>query len=177
MRCLRLRSVRIEVYVAISVQDYLIDQGAIDWPEVLSAWRWLLPSELTLWFANRFADLFLLLPDGTVHMLDVGAGSLAKLADSRDDFSSKIEENANNWLMIPLVDQLVAAGKRLQPGQCYGLIMPPVIGGDYTIENCAVYPIGDYLGAYGSIQEQISDLPDGTQVVIKVRKEKTDEKS
>jgi hypothetical protein len=54
--------------VAISVADYLIDQSGIDWPKALASWSWLLPPEFTLWLVNRFADLFLVLPDGSVHL-------------------------------------------------------------------------------------------------------------
>jgi hypothetical protein len=44
---------------------------------------------------NRFGDLFVVFGDGTVHMLDVGAGTLNKLANSRDDFASKLDEGDN----------------------------------------------------------------------------------
>ncbi|MFN0053025.1 MAG: T6SS immunity protein Tdi1 domain-containing protein [Planctomycetales bacterium] len=156
--------------MAISIADYLIDQTGIEWPQVLASWSWLLPPKFTLWLVNRFADMFLVLPDGTVHRLDVGAGTLTKLADSQDDFSVKIDEddNANQWLMIPLVDKMVASGAVLGPGECYGFKTPPTLGGDYTVENAGPLPVWDYLGAYGSIHEQLQALPDGSQVVLKV---------
>jgi hypothetical protein len=90
---------------------------------VLSSWSWLLPPKFTLWMVNRFGDLFLVPPDGVVYMLDVGGGTLTKLAESRDEFGNRIDEddNANQWLMIPLVDRMVAAGITLKAGQCYGL--------------------------------------------------------
>ncbi|WP_010584427.1 T6SS immunity protein Tdi1 domain-containing protein [Schlesneria paludicola] len=156
--------------MAISVADYLIDQSGIEWPNVLASWSWLLPPNFTIWLVNRFADLFLVLPNGTVHMLDVGGGTLTKLADSRDEFCAKIDEddNANQWLMIPLVDQMVAAGAVLQPGKCYGFKTPPVLGGVYTVENVGPLSVWDYLGAYGSIHEQLQDVPDGSQVILKL---------
>jgi hypothetical protein len=156
--------------VAISVADYLIDQSGIDWHKALASWSWLLPPEFTLWLVNQFADQFLILPDGTVHMLDVGAGMLSQVADSRDDFCNKIDEddNANQWFMIPLVDRMVAAGVVLQPGQCYGFKTPPVLGGEYTVKNAGPLPVWDYLGGYGSIHEQLRDVPEGSQVVLKV---------
>ena len=70
--------------------------------------------------------------------------------------------------MIPLVDRMVAAGVVLRPGQCYGFAMLPVLGGDYTVENSGPLPVCDYLGAYGSIHEQLRDVPEGSQVVLKV---------
>jgi hypothetical protein len=156
--------------MAVSLSDYLLDQSGIDWSRALAPWSWLLPSEFTLWLVNRFADLFLVLPDGTVHMLDVGVGTLSKLADSRDEFCTRMDEedNANQWFMIPLVDRMTAAGLILGPGECYGFKTPPVLGGNYTVENAGPLPVQDYLGAYGSIHEQLREMPDGTQVVLKV---------
>ena len=75
--------------VPISIRDYLIDQAGIDWSATLTPWSWLVPSEFTLWLVTRIADLFLVMPDGTVHMLDVGNGSLEKIAESREDFAAK----------------------------------------------------------------------------------------
>jgi hypothetical protein len=156
--------------VAIAIADYLIDQNGIDWPKALATWSWLVPPEFTLWLVNRFADLFIVLPNNTVHMLDVGVGTLTKVADSRDEFATKIDEDntMNQWLMVPLVDRLVAAGVVLHPGQCYGFKVPLVLGGDYTVENIASMTLLDYLGAYGSIHEQLRDVPEGTQVVLNV---------
>ncbi len=121
---------------------------------------------------NRFGDLFLIMPDGSVHMLDIGAGSLTKLAASKDEFSRMIDEdgNANDWLMIPLIDRLMAAGVLLQPGECYSLLTPPVLGGDYTVENTVVLPVAEHYGLYGSYHKQLRGVPDGTNVVLKVQK-------
>jgi hypothetical protein len=152
------------------IQDYLIDQDGIDWSSALATWHWILPPEFTLWLVNHIGDLFIVLDDGSVHMLDIGGGTLEKVAENRDDFAKKIDENSNeqNWLAIPLVDSLNAAGVRLQPRQCYAYKLLPILGGDYSIENFSPIDIADYLGAYGSIHEQLSNVPDGTQVQLKV---------
>jgi hypothetical protein len=121
---------------------------------------------------NRYGDLFLILPDGSVHMLDVGGGLLPKLAESKDGFSCVIDEdnNADDWLMIPLVDRLVEAGVHLKPGECYSFLIPPILGGDYTVENTVVLPITEHFGVYASYHEQLRDVPDGSKVVINVQK-------
>lgn len=154
------------------LHDYIIDHRQVDWPSVLHGWSWLLPPAFTVWIMNRFGDLFIVPDDGTVHMLDVGAGTLTKMAESRDDFANKLDEgdNANQWLMSPLVDRLVASGLTLREGQCYSFKQPPVLGGNYTIDNTCVLPIPEHYGADGSIHGQIKDRPDGSQVVISVKK-------
>jgi hypothetical protein len=103
-------------------------------------------------------------------LLDVGAGQLAKVADDRDDFRRRIvdDDNANDWLAIPLVDKLVGAGLRLQSGQCYAFKTLPILGGDYIVDNFGIMPVGDWLACLGSIHEQLQDVPDGSNVVLDV---------
>src|SRR5260370_26503550 len=102
--------------MTMSVHDYLIDHNGFDWPHILSPWAWLLPVQLTVWLMNRYGDLFLVFDDGMVQMLDIGTGTLKCVAVNREEFSTKIDEgnNANEWLMIPLVDRLVPAVSHLQ---------------------------------------------------------------
>ena len=152
----------------MSIHDYLIDDSSLDWANLLTPWAGLLPRELTVWLVNRFGDLFLVFQNGAVHMLDVGQGKVKKVANSRDDFSSKLDEgdNANQWLMVPLIDELVQAGVRLRPGTCYTYRKPPIIGGDYSVENTAVVPIAEHYGFYGDLYQQTKDIRDGTPVIL-----------
>jgi hypothetical protein len=131
--------------MTVSITDYLTDQRGTDWSNALSTWSWLLPAEFTLWLVNRFGDLSIVLEDGAVCMLDVGAGTLSKVAESRDDFCTKIDqrERAIEWLLVPFVDRLVGAGMLLKPGQCYGFAMPLVLGGQYSIENVRQISVAD----------------------------------
>ncbi len=151
------------------ITDYIIDHNDFDWPTLLADWAWLLPEEFTVWLINRYGDLFLVFNDGTVHMIEIGRGTIEQLAENRDEFSRKIDEddNASDWLMIPLVDSLVKAGKILYAGQCYSFIIPPILGGGYTVENTAILSVTEHYGVYASIHQQIRDLPDGTQVILK----------
>jgi hypothetical protein len=154
----------------IALCDYLIDHAGINWSAALNSWHWLVPREFTLWLVNRIADLFIVLPDGTIHMLDVGGGTLEKIAESRHEFCVRIDEedNANAWLAIPLVDKLEAAGVILAPGQCYAFKQLPILGGDYVAENFSPLSVGDWVASCGSIHEQLRDVPDGTHVSLKV---------
>ena len=77
--------------MTIRLHDYIIDHSDVDWATILRDWAWLLPKRLTVWMMNRFGDLFLVFEDGSVQMLDIGGGTLEKVADSRDDFCQKID--------------------------------------------------------------------------------------
>ena len=152
----------------MKIDDYLLDHSEVDWPIVLASWRWLLPETVTVWIVNRFGDVFAALDDDSIHMLDVGGGTFERVADSRDHFADLmyVDDNANDWLMVPLIDALVDAGKPLKPGYCYGYLRNPVLGGDYTVANTIVLPIHEHFGLNSDIHQQIKDLPDGAQVTI-----------
>jgi hypothetical protein len=92
--------------------------------------------------------------------VDVGAGTVTKLAESRDQFCQKLDEggHASEWLRVPLVDRLVAAGVRLRPGHCYSYRVLPVLGGQPTVENTMVRPILDHYRTYGSVHGRFRNL-------------------
>jgi hypothetical protein len=152
----------------MSIHDYIIDHAGFNWQTLLENWAWLVPEHFTLWIMNRFGDLFIVLDDGSVHMMEVGTGTLKKAAESRADFASRLndDDNANEWLMIPLVDQLVTAGKTLSKGECYSYRVPPNLGGHHTVENMIVLPVANHYAGHGSIQKQIKDVPYGTEIRI-----------
>jgi hypothetical protein len=154
----------------MNIHDYLIEHSSFDWAVLLVEWRWLLPPKFRVWLFTRAGDLFITLPDGSIHMLEVGAGELRRVADSRDDACAKIDQPgvADEWLMIPVVDQLVASGRVLGPDQCYSYRILPVLGGSYKAEDRVLLPIREHFGAWGSLHRQIEDLPDGSQVQIEV---------
>ena len=154
----------------MNIHDYLIDQTGLDWSSLLKEWHWLLPPKFSVWLFTRAGDLFITLPDDSIHRLEVGSGELRRVADSRDDAYTKIDEPgvAEEWLMIPVVAQLVASGCVLGPGQCYSYKLLPVLGGSYAPEGRALLPIREHFGAWGSLHRQIADLPDGSQVKIEV---------
>lgn len=149
----------------------MITHEEFDWPCLLADWRWVLPhGEPCVLLMSRCGDLFLEVDDGGIHMLDVGKGSLERVANSSSDFWRKINgADSANWLMIPLVDKLVAAGKVLEPGRCYSFIIPPVLGGEYTVENTASLKVQEHFGVYASIHGQIKGLPEGAQVRLRVK--------
>jgi hypothetical protein len=151
------------------ITDYIIDHQDFDWYNLLAYWAWILPEEFTIWLMNRYGDLFIVFEEGSIYMLDVGNGTLRKLAESRDDFCTKVSEdnNANNWLMIPLIDELRGLGKELLRGKCYSFVIPPALGGVYTVENTCVLSIAEHYGVYAVIHEQIKGLQEGTQVTLK----------
>lgn len=73
-----------------------------------------------------------------------------------------------DWEMRLLVD--AARGKlgELTPGMKYCMTIPGLLGGTYEAENFASVPIEELVRFSGDIAFQCKDLPDGTQVELKV---------
>jgi hypothetical protein len=154
----------------MKIDDYLLDPTDVDWTTVLTPWHWLLPETLTVWLVNCFGDVFAELDDNSIHIFDVGGGTFERVADSRDHFCDLLDAdgNASEWLMIPLVDDLVAADKTLRTGYCYSYLQNPLLGGDYTVENTILLPLIEHYRLNAAIQQQINDLPDGSQLTIEI---------
>jgi len=150
----------------MDINDYLIDQRGKDWARLLSAWVGLIPESFTLWLVNRFGDAFLVLDDESVHILDVGAGSFTGLADNREHFAQLIDagDNANSWLMTPLVDECAKALPALSESQCYGFKVPPMLGGEYSLANVEPTDLAVHYSLLAQIYMQTKDLPDGTPI-------------
>jgi Domain of unknown function (DUF1851). len=151
----------------MNINDYLIDQNGKDWAAFLRDWMPPLPSNFTLWLVNRFGDAFVVSDDdGSVHMLDVGAGTLTRVAENRSHFADLLDtdDNAHNWLMIPLVDECQNAGMSLGPSQCYGFKIPPVLGGKYEPANVEPTDLAVHYSLLADIYKQTKGLPDGTPI-------------
>lgn len=150
----------------MELSDYLIDQDGKDWRNLLSDWLPALPSQFTIWLVNRLGDIFFVPDDGSVQMLDIGSGEVKRLANSRDDFAAKIDrdDNAADWLQIYLVDDCVAAGMRLRPTECYGFKIPPILGGEYSVENVEPTDMAVHYSIQAQIYWQVKDLPPGTEI-------------
>jgi len=134
-----------------------------------------LPPEFTVWLVNRFGDVFAVFEDDSVNTLDVGIGSTKRVADNRDDFAMQIDlgDNSNNWLMIPLVDACVARGLTLGDDQCYGYKVPPILGGEYSVENFEPTDLSVHYSFLADIFHQTRDLPDGATVRLVIKSPET----
>jgi hypothetical protein len=151
----------------MNINDYLIDQSDKDWSKLLRDWTPPLPASFTLWLVNRFGDTVVVLEeDDSVHMLDVGSGTFVRVADSRSHFADllDVEDNAMNWLLIPLVDACREAGMSLGASQCYSFKVPPVLGGKYEVSNVEPTDLAVHYSFLADIYKQTKDLPDGTPI-------------
>ncbi len=77
-------------------------------------------------------------------------------------------EFLEDWNMEALLHQAQEALGDLSKGQKYCLVIPSVLGGQYDVSNIKIAPLREIIGVSGDIGKQITDLPDGSKIRLKV---------
>ena len=76
-------------------------------------------------------------------------------------------KSPSEWLMPALVEQLHAAGKVPEPGECYTYVTLPVFAeGKYEVDNLNPVPAGEHFSVTGHILHEIAELPDEAKVKL-----------
>jgi len=140
----------------MNINDYLINQVSKDWSTLLHAWIPPLPRDFTIWLVNRLGELFVVVPDESVHWLNVGAGKLNRVANTREHFAQLLDRgnNADNWLRISLVNACRNAGLQLTADECYGFKIPPALQGQYVVENLQPTKLGAHYSLLAHLNKQ-----------------------
>ena len=156
----------------IEISDYVLDHTGWDWSTLLHHWTWLVPSKFAPWMVNRFGDVIMKLPDGSIHHLDIGNGSIRRVADNRDAFCTLCDDpaEADFFLMVALVDQLVAASRTIEAGHCYSYRVAPAFGGTYTLDNVLIKAVADHYDTFGPMHMLTKDIPNGTPIEFTTKK-------
>jgi hypothetical protein len=142
----------------------------LDVEKLLSNWRWLCNDEVTLIARNAFADLFLCNKAGNILWLDVSAGKLTKVAVSEAQFRqmAETEEKHEEWFAES--DERSAASRGLHPdtNQCIAFAVPLAFAESASNNKPFVVDIYEQVGFSGDMHKQLSHLPEGTKVRLKV---------
>lgn len=159
--------------MVFTLEDLTKDIDKVDVNEILSCWQWLLPDILGVAMITCLGDLFLQRKDGAIYWLQTDCGDLTKVAESLEEFNEFLydEDKLDNWLLPSLVERLIKADKVLKENEVYSYIKPPVIGGEYSIDNILATEMNAHFSFSGQIFKQLKNLPDGTKVSIKLGKE------
>jgi hypothetical protein len=145
--------------------DFLPDEVAA---ANLDGWMDLLPARCRILGANLFADIFLADAAGAVHMLEVSAFSISRIAASQEEFRQRCINDEEGWLLRRLVDQCRSAGMNPGVDQCYAFTTLPVFGGEYKTGNIWICAWRERIGFTASIYAQTKNLPDGAKVSFKI---------
>ncbi|MGF1731252.1 T6SS immunity protein Tdi1 domain-containing protein [Photobacterium kasasachensis] len=151
--------------MSLTWNDLTIKFDHIERESLIEDWQWLVGSALPI-LISSVGDAFLQTESGEIHWLITGSGELEKVADSYEDFQSKLQDNklVNEWFLVPVVAKLKSLGVNLVDGKLYGFKQFPVLGGEYEAENYELTDIEVYFSMSGQIHYQIKDIPAGAQV-------------
>jgi hypothetical protein len=138
--------------------------------EALAEWPWLVPAGAQPVLLTALGDLFIQLPDGSIHFLDTSSGTLAPVAPSYQAWKQSLEAKALSfWFRPAFVAELLEVHGALAAGQVFSPVIPPVLGGEQSVAN---YTPSHWLAHFhvcGQIHRQVKDLPSGTRITkIKV---------
>ena len=142
----------------------------LDIERLLENWRWLCPDEVTLIARNAFADLFLCNKAGNILWLDVAGGKLSKVAESEAHFRKMAETREKREEWFAESDERDAASRGLTPNidQCIAFSVPLAFLESASNNKRFLVDIYQQVAFSGDIDKQLSHLPEGTKVRLKV---------
>ncbi len=143
----------------IQIEDPILASSVEDW-------RWLGLDGLTAIGATAFVDIVLRDGGGTIVLIDMLEGQLMEIAPSLEALANKLASpDARDELLFEgLVMSARNRGMMLGLHECYDFTVPPVLGGEVSIQSVEVTAFVVKSGILAQIHEQIKDLPPGTPI-------------
>lgn len=148
------------------IDQYLLPRGSVAEAHLLEDWSWLSQSTLSVLAITKMGDAFATDPTETVHFLDTLEGNLKFAASSIGEFWSLARQGRLDpaWFNPDMLALLEAREVPLEPGQCYGYKLPPVLGGPLGFENVEAFDAVVYFSITGQLHRQVKDLPLGAKI-------------
>lgn len=163
----------------MNVDDLTVNISHLSQRELLSDWRWLIdkskvafmswisgPSKLPI-LVTAAGDVFV--QDRftkSVHFLDVTQGSLSLAASSLDEFKELLKDRqfVERYFSVEMINALRKVGLSLTGKQIFSYKVPPVLGGEFEVENIEATDISVHFSIAGQIHRQVANLPVGTPI-------------
>jgi hypothetical protein len=153
-------------HLGMNATDYFLPPAADETD--LSSWSSILPSPVRILHTNLFGDPFVVDAAGAVHMLDRGGCSTERIAASELDFWDAIQSDRDGWQLRSLADECRRAGTLLADGHVMRSPPPPVLGGEYAVENVWVAPWPEWFAFTADLFQQTEAVPDGATISLNV---------
>jgi len=134
---------------------------------LLDDWAWLLGPEKRPLLLTASGDAFVLdVRDETVHFLNVSAGKVFQIAQTREAFKTLLDDTAfvEEYLCPYFIEHLRARGMVLKRNEIYSYRLPLSLGGEVSADNIDMVDAEVHFSIAGQIARQIADLPEGTPI-------------
>jgi len=138
---------------------------------IADGWSWKLGRPVELIATNPFGNAIVRTEAGHYYRITPEEWSCELIAESAAELGIKRAEPdfMRDWAMARLCALAQATQGPLGEGQVYCLVQSGVVGGKYEADNIRKVSLRESLSYSGSMAKQIDELPDGTQIRIKVR--------
>lgn len=137
-------------------RDIAISCDRLDCTDLLSAWTWLVPPDHIPLMVGAFGDWIFGAPDGSHWALCLLEGDYRQIARDSAEFNrlKRQRENLDSWFKADWVE--IAARHGLVPNidECLGWKIPPFLGGKFSVDNIAVFPLRVYQSIQGQLHRQ-----------------------
>jgi hypothetical protein len=149
---------------------FIVDH--LDVARLLGEWRWLCPQPLALVATSAFGDLFLRDEAGKIFKLDIAIGQMQEVATSETEFRdmARTKEKREQWFAES--NELAAMKRGLRPNQdqCIAFKIPIIFAEGAGPDNAYVGSLYEQVSFLGDLNRQLSQLPDGAKVQLRVVK-------
>ena len=151
----------------MTLNDLTINFSHIDVKSLLTDWAWLIGKEKLPILLTASGDAFLQdINGGSILVLDTAAGDINIIAESADEFSKLLTDKdfVSNYFAVNMIDDLLHNNIILNKGEIYSFKKPPILGGEYVLNNIEKTDIEVHFSILGQIHKQVKDLPEGTPI-------------
>ena len=133
--------------------------------EALESWSWLPLAGKVPVLATAFGDVILQDADG-YWFLDAAGGKLDKIASNSDELRAALSspEGQDQYLLASLAHEAETQGLMLAESEVFDFTKPPVLGGQFVVENLQTKDFVVSLNISGQIHNQVRNLPPGTKI-------------
>ena len=137
---------------------------------IKESWGWTGINPVKVVRENEFGNLIIKDSSGKYWRLcpeDIYCTIVANTKQELEALSND-QEFLHDWQMVTLVETAKEKLGPLSEGRKYCLKVPGILGGEYGGNNLATISLAELISASGHIGKQIKDLPDGTEIELKV---------
>ena len=149
----------------IAIRELIADVNAdFDESTAMQTWRWLVPQTVTPLLLTALGDLFFSQGGEIIPFLDTARAQVLIVADNYESLRRRLkvdQEAVDTWFNPMFVSDLRSAGKALQSGECFSPVVPPIMGGEYSVENWQPTNWRAHFFAMGEIHKQLRSAPEG----------------
>ncbi len=132
------------------------------------SWSWIIPEVTNVLLVNSMGNCFV--EDVNHNFWRICPEELFARLEAENQSELEVifsdEKYKQDWQLLDLIDPAEEHFGKLEVGQCYCMIMPAVLGGEYSISNLRLGSVYEYLKFTGELAFKTKDLKSGDKVEI-----------